>query len=96
MRTKIDVDLVKRDSTTFDEMQLLRRLGFYWPARFSLSANNVFKPMVYAGIGEKDSGMVYLQKAADLDVIHSDVSVNPSFKICQKHSIFRMLLASLT
>ncbi len=48
--------------------------------------------MVYAGMGEK-SGMVYLQKAADLDVIHSDISINPSSKICQKHSVFQAVIS---
>ncbi len=50
------------------------------------------KSMVYAGMGKKDSSMVYLQKAADLGVIHSDILVNPTFKIHRKDPRFEAII----
>ncbi len=52
----------------------------------------ISKSMVYAGMGEKDSSMAYLQKAADLGVIHSDILVNPTFKILRKDPRFEAIL----
>jgi len=52
----------------------------------------ISKSMVYAGMGEKDSSMVYLQKAADLGVIHSDILVNPTFKIHRKDPRFEAII----
>jgi TolB-like protein/AraC-like DNA-binding protein/Flp pilus assembly protein TadD len=52
----------------------------------------ISKSMVYAGLNQPDSSMLYLQKAADLGTIHSDLMVNPIFRIHHKDPRFKAIL----
>lgn len=52
----------------------------------------ISQSMLQASLGQKDSCLIYLQKAADLGVTHTDLLVHPAFKFVRQDARFKAVL----